>query len=270
MNISYEIKTFISELSQKKTIILELTKRDFKEDYITSFLGIFWIIIEPFIFVGIYYFVFTYGLRVAPLDNNVPFISFFISGLVPWMYFSSTLSSSTNLIKSYSFLVKKVNFRLSILPIVKLLSNFIIHLFFILIVISIVIYGGKEPSFSFFQIIYYFISMTFLLFGLIFFVSSLNLFLPDLAKIVSILLQMGFWITPIIWTIDIVPKEYLWIIKLNPMEYIITGYRNSLVYDIPITQNINQGLYFWAVSLLFVIIGLILFRKLRPHFAEVV
>ncbi len=64
---------------------------------------------------------------------------------------------------------------------------------------------------------------------------------------------MGFWTTPIIWTIDIVPEKYVWLIKLNPMEYIVTGYRNSLIYDIPITDNLNQGIYFWVVSLFFLL-----------------
>lgn len=270
MNFLNEIKSFFFELREKKRVIVELTKRDFKKDYVNSYLGFLWVIIEPLVFVSIYYFVFTHGLRIAPLENNVPFISFFITGLIPWMYFSSTLSSSTNLIKQYSFLVKKVNFRLSILPIVKLFSNIIIHLFFIFITILVVIYGGKEINLYFIQVLYYFFALTCFLFGLIFFVSALNLFLPDLGKFVSMLLQMGFWLTPIIWMIDIVPIEYRWIIKLNPLEYIVTGYRNSLLYDIPFYVNINQGIYFWLLSIFFLILGLLIFRKLRPHFAEVV
>lgn len=269
MKIFNEIKGFFEETFNSKSLIINLTKRDFKQSYSGTYLGVFWIYFQPLMYISVLYVVFTYGLR-ASHRGDVAFVSYLISGIIPWMYFSENLNSSSNIIKQYSFLVKKINFRLSILPIVKLLSSILPHFVFILIAIAVVIFNGKSFDFYFLQLAYYSFAMMSLLFGISLITSSLNVFLPDIAKLINVTTQFGFWLTPVLWDINKIPQEYHWLIQLNPMEYIVTGYRNSLLYSTLFTENIRQTLYFWIFTITITLIGAFIFRKLRPHFAEVV
>ena len=86
---------------------------------------------------------------------------------------------------------------------------------------------------------------------------------------IAIFLQFGMWLTPIMWSIDIMPAKYLSLIKLNPMYYIVDGYRNALITGLPLFSDIKLSLYFWVVTICLFVIGIVLFRKLRPHFADV-
>lgn len=269
MKLFKDIKSFYKEILDKKTLILNLTKRDFKQRYAGTYLGVFWVYFQPLMYISVLYVVFTYGLRSAP-RGNVPFISYLISGMIPWMFFSENLNGSSNIIKQYSFLVKKINFRLSILPIVKLLSSILPHLVFIVIAMGVVLINGKSIDLYFLQVFYYTFAMVSLLFGISLITSSLNIFLPDVAKLISIFTQFGFWLTPILWDINKIPEKYHWMIELNPMVYIVNGYRDSLLYGRLFTENIGQTIYFWIFTISMILIGSFVFRKLRPHFAEVV
>lgn len=269
MNLIKDIKKFYKEIVEKKALLLTLVKRDIQQKYSGTYLGVFWIYFQPLMYISVLYVVFTYGLRSAP-RGDVPFVSYLISGMIPWMFFSENLNSSSNIIKQYSFLVKKMDFRLSLLPVVKLLSSIVPHFVFIIIAIIVVVINGKVINLYFLQIFYYAFAMFFLLFGISLLTSSLNLFLPDIAKFISVITQFGFWLTPILWDINKIPEKYHWLIKLNPMEYIVSGYRNSLLYDRLFVYNFGQMLYFWIFTFSVIILGAYVFRKLRPHFAEVV
>jgi lipopolysaccharide transport system permease protein/teichoic acid transport system permease protein len=88
-------------------------------------------------------------------------------------------------------------------------------------------------------------------------------------QLVSIVVQFGFWLTPIFWNISTVPEKYHWIIKLNPMAYIIEGYRNSMIYHKWFWEDMNMTIYFWTITIILFGLGALTFRKLRPHFADV-
>jgi lipopolysaccharide transport system permease protein/teichoic acid transport system permease protein len=95
------------------------------------------------------------------------------------------------------------------------------------------------------------------------------IFFKDIGQLVSIVIQFGFWLTPIFWSMKIVPEKYHSLIELNPMVYIIEGYRNSMIYHKWFWEDINMTIYFWSVAIIFVGLGIIIFNKLRPHFADV-
>jgi ABC-type polysaccharide/polyol phosphate export permease len=126
------------------------------------------------------------------------------------------------------------------------------------------------PSFCAFQLIYYLVALFLLLLGLGWITSSTSLFVQDVSNVVSIIAQFGFWFTPIIWNIDRIPVKYQWIIKLNPMCYIVNGYRDSLIYKIPFWSKPYETLYFWFFTVTVLLIGVVVFRRLKPHFGEVI
>jgi lipopolysaccharide transport system permease protein/teichoic acid transport system permease protein len=111
--------------------------------------------------------------------------------------------------------------------------------------------------------------MSVLALGLGWAVSALNPFLRDIAQIVGVLLQMGFWATPIFWDINMMPAKFQVIFKLNPMFYIVQGYRESFIYFHPFWNHPVQTVYFWAVTIAIFITGALIFKKLKPQFADV-
>jgi ABC-type polysaccharide/polyol phosphate export permease len=99
--------------------------------------------------------------------------------------------------------------------------------------------------------------------------SSLNVFLKDVGQIVSLVLQFGYWLTPIFWSLKMIPAKYEQIIKLNPMYYIVEGYRNSFIFKNWFWQYPQQTIYFWIVCLGLLSVGNFLYKKLKNHFVDV-
>lgn len=250
-------------------LLLKLTKNDFKQRYLGNFLGIFWAFIQPTATIAVFWFVFQVGFKSQPVDN-FPFILWLVVGMFPWFYFSEGLAQGTNSVLANSFLVKKIVFRVSLLPIIKLLSALAIHLFFILFMYSMFIYYGYYPNIYWIQVIYYLFAMSILLLGLSWITSSIVIFFKDMEQLVTIIIQFGFWLTPIFWSMKIVPYKYHSLIELNPIVYIIEGYRNSMIYHKWFWEEPTATIYFWSITMIIFLIGGLTFNKLRPHFADVI
>jgi len=259
---------FLKAIWQNHKLLLDLVKNDFKQKYIGNFLGVAWAIIQPLMTILIFWFVFQVGFKSQPVDN-VPFILWLIAGMIPWFFFSEALINGTNSILSNSFLVKKVVFRVSLLPLIPLMSSLVIHLFFIVFMIGMFIYYGYYPDIHWIQLPYYLLATVILLLGLSWLTSSVVVFFRDMGQFVNMVLQFAFWLTPIFWSINMIPERYHWIIKLNPLVYIIEGYRNSLIYHKWFWEDWEMTLYYWIVAGTFFILGGMTFKKLRPHFADV-
>jgi len=259
---------FLKAIIENKKLLWSLTKNDFKQKYIGNALGIAWAFIQPIMTILIFWFVFQVGFKSQPIDN-VPFILWLISGMIPWFFFAEALMAGMNSILTNSFLVKKIVFRVSLLPIIPLLSALIIHLFFVLFMLGIFFYYHYSPTIYWLQSIYYLFATIILLLGLSWISASLVVFFRDMGQFVSMILQFAFWLTPIFWSIHIVPVKYHWLIKLNPLVYIIEGYRNSFIYYKWFWEDISMTLYFWIITVIIFIIGGLTFKRLRPHFADV-
>lgn len=256
------------EIYINRTLMLRLAKSDFKIKYAGSYLGTFWGFVQPVIIVLIYRFVFQVGFK-TPSVQNVPFILWLVAGLVPWFFFSDAIINATNAMTEYSYLVKKVVFNISILPIAKVLSAFFIHIFFVVFSIGLALSYGYNLSIYTFQVIYYSGCMFVLVVGICYTTSAIIVFFKDLNQIISIVLQIGIWMTPIMWNYQMIPQRYQWILKINPMYYIVEGYRDSLVNHVWFWERYNQTIYFWVVAIILLSLGMVIFRKLRDHFADV-
>ncbi|MBT3864711.1 ABC transporter permease [Candidatus Peregrinibacteria bacterium] len=260
---------FLRDIYRNKFVIYQLTKRDYKNRYIGSFLGFIWTIIQPFVMILVLWLVFVKGFKAGDLPGEVPFIAYLSLGVIAWDLFSSVLMTSTNVFHEYSYLVKKINFRIAILPIVKLLSSFITHVIFICIGIVILLVSGVEVSWWWVQVVYYLFALMVLLLGLSWITSSLQVFVKDVVQVINVILQFGFWFTPIVWDFNLVPQHYEWFFRLNPMFYIVEGYRKSFIYGEPFWGDLEFALYYWVVTLAILLVGVLLFKRLRPHFADV-
>jgi lipopolysaccharide transport system permease protein/teichoic acid transport system permease protein len=259
---------FVEDIYQGRRLILELAKNDLRNRFLGSYLGIVWAFIQPVITIFIFWFVFQVGFKSAPVQD-FPFILWLVCGMVPWFFFSESFLGATNSILENSYLVKKVVFKVSILPIVRIISSLFIHLFFIAVIFIMFLAYGYKPSIYNLQVIYYLFASIILILGLSWITSSLVIFLRDMGQIISIIIQFGFWLTPIFWSFKIMPEKYHFIFKLNPMYYIIEGYRDSFINHAWFWHHYNLTINFWMITCGILIIGIILFKRLRPHFADV-
>ena len=259
----------IKEIYENRLLVWSLAKNDFKTRYAGSYLGIIWAFVNPLVTILIYWFVFEFGLKAGAPIPNVPFILWFSAGLIPWFFFSDSINNATNSFIEYSYLVKKVVFKISILPVVKIISTMFIHLVFLILIIAIYSIYGIYPNIYMLQLIYYSLCVFALSLALTYATSAIILFFKDLGQIIGLLLQVGMWMTPIMWSYTIIPQNLQWIVKLNPMFYVVEGYRNVLINKALFIGDFIGTAYFWGVTILLFIIGMSIFKKLKPHFSDV-
>lgn len=259
---------FLAELLSRRTLIYELTKRDFKSVYLGSYLGMVWAFLIPLANVFIFWLVFQIGFKAQP-KGDVPYVLWYMTGLIIWNFFSDSVNNGMNSITQNSFVIKKVAFSIGILPIVKVLSALIIHIFFILLIAALFMIYGQKPDLYYLQTTYYLFSTLVFVTGLSWLTSSVVIFFRDLRQIVAIFMQFGFFLTPLFWELNILPVEYHSVMKLNPVFYIVEGYRNCFIYKVWFWEHWEMSLYFWGVTAGVFILGAVVFRSLRPHFADV-
>lgn len=256
-------------LKRNKEMLWDLAINDFSTKYAGSYLGIFWAFVQPIVTILVYWCVFEFGLKATPPVANVKYIVWFSTGMVPWFFFSDGVNATTNSLLEYSYLVKKIVFDVELLPFVKILSTLFVHGVFIVLLVIVSLVNGSSITIFFFQIIYYIICSVVLIYAIGNLTSSIILFFRDLGQIVNIILQIGVWVTPIIWPCEIVPSRFQWIVKMNPVFYIVEGYRACFITKEWFFESPLLTLYFWAFTLILLIIGRISFKKLRSHFADV-
>ena len=278
MNTKKEKGSFLEiprEIITSRQLVFRLAKNDFKTKFAGSYLGIIWAFVQPIVTVFVYWFVFQKALNVGTQSTkagiDAPYVLWLIAGLVPWFYFSDFLSNGTTVLLEYSYLVKKVVFNISILPVVKTISNLFVHLFFIGFTLVMYACYGYFPTAYTIQMLYYTFCMMVLATALVYLTSAIAPLFRDLAQIVGIILQVGVWFTPIMWNIDAMTlsDKVIFILRLNPMFYIVQGYRDSLLNRVWFWEHPGETAYFWIFTLVFILIGNHVFRKLRVHFADV-
>ena len=203
--------------------------------------------------------------------SEVPFVLWLIAGLVPWFFFSDAWNGGTGALIEYQYLVKKIVFQINILPIVKVLSALYVHLFFVVFTLFLYICYGYMPDLYTLQIVYYTFAAFIMVLGLCYITSAIVCFFKDLTQIIGIILQVGVWMTPIMWNIDgmDIPQWLKYIFEMNPMYYIVTGYRDSLINKVWFWERTGLTIYFWIFTLFILGLGMVIFKKLKVHFADV-
>jgi lipopolysaccharide transport system permease protein/teichoic acid transport system permease protein len=259
---------FFRQLNDQKHLIITLSKRDFERKYVKNFFGMIWAVVDPFAFVIILYIVF--GTRFGNREEmGVPFVTFLLTGYVAYSLFSSSLQNLTKAISDHSFLLKKIDFNVIILPITRMISDLMVHAIVLLISIIIILFNNVFPTIYWLQLLYYIFAMAAFLISTSLFTSSVYLFFPDISNIVGIISRIMFFLTPIFWNTKGLSDKYVLVLKLNPLYYIVNGYRDSLLYQRSILEHPIWAIYYWSFCFLIFIIGIIVFKKLRPHFADV-
>lgn len=260
------------ELYQNRALILNLAKNDFKTRFAGSYLGIVWAFVQPIVTVLVYWFVFQVGLRSGNVQDY-PFVLWLVAGLVPWFFFQEALNGGTNALIEYSYLVKKVVFKISTLPLVKVISALFVHAFFILFTLILYCAYGYFPDLYTLQIVYYSFALFVFVLGICYTTCAVVIFFRDLSQIINIVLQVGVWITPIMWNIEDMgqrmPRVLVLIMKANPLYYIVNGYRDALLNKVWFWERFDLTCLYWLVTAAVFAVGAVIFKRLKVHFADI-
>ena len=251
-------------------MIAALTARDLKARYRGSILGYFWSLANPLLLLAVYTLVFT---KFFPQQVVTPYPLFLFSGILPWTFFAAAVLESTNSISSNAGLIKKVMFPAEALPIVVVLSH-LVH-FALAIPILLAAIGafaalGKftmSPTILLAPLLM--LLQTLFVAGVAMTVSSASVLFRDLRDIIANLLQLGFFVTPIIYTIDNVQLRGLRaLLRINPMTPFVVAYQDIFFYGrFPSLSDMVLIFAYAAASLL---MGFFVFDRLRDTLAEAI
>jgi ABC-type polysaccharide/polyol phosphate export permease len=254
------------QLLKYKELIKHLSLREIRARYKQSFLGFFWIILNPFFQMLIMSFVFSQIVRFS--DLGVPYPIYLFVGLLPWTLFSNSLGSTIGVLSENASLIRKIYFPREILIISTLVAKLVDFFFASLIFLGMMVLF--QIPFSWHMLLFFPILFVQLLFtfGLSLFLSATNLLYRDVQYLFQLVLGLWFYLTPVIYPIELFPEQYRWIFALNPMAVFINAYRQVLLgQDV---FNVASFLIGLSVSILFLIISYAIFKKLEGIIADVV
>ena len=272
------MKSFIQRVWHKIVQLFKFSINDLKKRYAGSIAGILWAYVLPLVTILVFWFVFEKGFRQQPV-NNTTFILWFVPAYVAWVYANDSILQSTNVLYEYSFLVKKVRFNITYLPLIKVFSSLLVHSFFIAFIFIINFIYGTPFNVAWFGVFYYTFALTCLLVGLSWIASSITVFWKDFSHIINVLLQVGFWATPVFWEPTNMNEGVLNVLKFNPLYYIVEGYRHSFVLStfengesgyVPFWGHWKMMIGYWIVVVIVFVVGLLLFKKLSKHYADLI
>ena len=253
---------FFKELYHYRELLKTNVKKDIRGKYKGSFLGILWSFINPLLQVLVYALVFPYIMKVET-EN---YLIFLICGIIPWTWFVTSISQGTTSITNNANLIKKVYFPREILPISVVTSGLINFLISCLIILIFVLLGGLGITWHLIFLPFIIIIQYLFTLALIFVLSAINVYVKDVEYIVSFIINMLFYATPILYTTEMFSGPILWLFRLNPLAHLINAYRDVFyVHHIPNLINLSILL---GVSILLVVICYIIFKKLEKGFAE--
>lgn len=261
------VKEYLAGIYHDREVLFDLVKNDFKAKYTNSLLGIAWAFLLPLITILVLWFVFQVGFRSGPV-SNVPFILWYVPAYLVWNFFTEAFGAASSCLNDYYYLVKNMKFRISILPSVRIASSSFVHIFFIGFIFVLYAVYGYMPRINNIQVIYYYFCVIIYLIGLTWIFSALAVFSKDVLNIINLIVQIGFWVTPIVWTTDGMPTFVQNVVKINPMYYICNGYREAFASDVWFWQHPLLTLYFWAFTLVQLMLGVYVFQRLRSQFAD--
>jgi lipopolysaccharide transport system permease protein len=258
----------VKKLFSYRELLFSLTKKELKVKYRGSVLGFFWSLLNPILTMLVYTFVFSIVLR----GGIEQFAVFLICALLPFNFLSNSVNYGAGCIISNSNLVNKIYFPREIIPLSIVLSN-LVNFFFELAALFIVLGVMGYRFYIYLYILPVLIFMQFfLVVGMTFLVSALNVFFRDLQHLITIIMMVWFFGTPIIYPLSIVPEKYQFFLKINPMTIYADYYRN-IFYYIKYPENAGfpsmvDTLVAVGITFLIFFVGYFVFKRLESRFAE--
>lgn len=261
--------SFFKELIKNRSLIARLGKNDFKNRFASTSLGAVWGFISPFIFMFTYVIVFQYILKTKS-GGDAPFIVWYLPGMAMWNFINDAIITASNSIRSYSYLVKKVVFPVDIIPVISIASSCVIGIFLFIIATVVCLCFGYVINIL--KFIYMLVCTLAFIIAFTRLTSALSTLIPDVVQLLSVLMQLFFWFTPIIWNLSMLEgvPNILKLAKCMPFTYLVSGFREVFIHGNMLTES--YGIYtiaFWAITIILYIWGNYVFNKSKKDFADV-
>ena len=265
--------TFIEILKdhiQYKQQIFKLAKADIVKTYKGAALGWAWAIIKPAVTIFVYWFAFQIGIRSGKPVEGYPFFLWLIAGLIPWFYINDMLTQGTESIRRYSYLVTKMKFPISTIPTFVSISKLMVNLFLIVVMILIFVFMGYSPDIYIIQLPIY-IMLSFIFFTVFsLFASLLACMSKDFSNLIKSLVTAVFWLSGIVWNVNTIDIPWLkTLLKVNPVTYLVEGFRNCFIHKIWIWESPKTLLCFLAILIVMTILSIFIYKKLRKEIPDV-
>lgn len=253
----------IKEIYAYREMIISLVRRDLKGRYKGSILGFLWTFLNPLFQLLVYTMVFSVIMRAGIEDYYI----FLFVALIPWIFFSTSVAGGASCILSQQDMVKKIYFPREVLPIAYVTSLFINMLLSFCVVFVVLFFTGYSVRvlgmlcLPLIMLVEYILAL-----GIVMIVSAVTVYLRDLEYLLSIITMAWQFLTPVMYSIDMVPKKVRWVFGFNPMTSIINAYRDILYYDrVPKMQTLFSAM---GLGILLFLIGWFVFDKLQRKFVE--
>lgn len=252
------------DLYNYRELLKTSVKKDIGGKYKHSFLGVLWSFINPLLQILVYALIFPLVMKNG--GSYKDYTVFMVCGLIPWAYFTTVINRASFIMIENGNILKKVYFPRSILPLSLVTSETINFLVSCIIILAfIVIKGFGISKFILFFPLVLLIQYVLLL-GIALIFSAVTVYMRDIQHFIGVVLQLLFYATPIVYSIDTIPEGFRWILKWNPMTYIIEGYR-AIFYNQTMPDLKSLGIL-GIISIIILIVGYLLFNKLQKRFAE--
>ena len=260
---------FLRNLIERRTLLFQMVRRDFEKRFIGSAAGWLWGVIHPLVLLASWTFVFNVCLNIqlGPGELTQNYSLFLFSGFLPWLLFQDTVQrSSTSLVENANLLTKTV-FPSEVVPLSIFLSSLMHHLIGVaLVVAAVAVFLNHMSAMLVFLPLYMFFIGLFAV-GLGWIIAALQVYLRDAAQVMTVILTLWFWLTPIFITESQYPSWARFLIDTNPMAYVVRGYRERLLsFNLPDLRELAILAAYAAATFL---VGGLFFRHLKRGFADV-
>ena len=258
--LSLHMKELVRDVYRYRELIWALALKELKIRYKRSFLGFLWALLNPMLLMLVLTAVFSSIMRM-----NIPhYAIFLLSMLLPWTFFAQSVSYAVESIVGNADLIKKVRIAKLVFPVAALASN-MINLLLSFIPLALIVIGmGHSFHLTWLYLPVPMLALSIFTLGASFFFAALNVYYRDVAHIQQVVLQVWFYLSPIIYDINFFPSQYRWIFKLNPLIFVLNGFRLSVYYGmLPHLQSVIAS---FACSIVVLVVGFVIFRKYQDSF----
>lgn len=260
---------FLRNLVERRNLLFQLVRRDFSQRFVGSAAGWLWGVIQPLVLLVSWVFVFRVCMRVqlpsdAPTQN---FALYLFTGFLPWLLFQETVQRSASCLLDHQNLITKTVFPAEIVPVSIFLSSLVNHLIALALALAAVGIWERHLSATVLFLPVYMVLLGLLAVGIGWIVSSLHVYLRDTAQVLAVVMTFWFWFTPIFITEEMIPAQWRFVLRLNPLAYLVRAYRERLLSSRP--PSLREMAAIAAYGLAAFLIGGLFFRHLKRGFADV-
>jgi len=250
-------------------LIKRLSLYELKSTNSNTYLGILWEVINPMIQISIYWFVFGYGIRGGEAVEGIPYLQWMLAGISVWFFVNPAILHGSKSIYTRIKIISKMDFPMSVIPTFVIMSKFYHHIILIGIITIILQFYHYPVSIYLLQLPYYMFATIALLVSITLVTSTLSTIVRDIQMIVQAIMRILLYVSPILWTPNGLPEMVQTIMKINPLYYIVEGYRASLLgTSWYFVEGLNYTMYFWSFVLVTFVLGSIIHIKFRDRFVD--